>query len=70
MRSALEEGIIKKNPCKKIKIQRSESEEQRVLTRDEQEAVKNAASDVADLPTLLSLYTGIATHLCITTKDR
>lgn len=59
MRSALEEGIIKKNPCKKIKIHRSESEEQRVLTREEQEAVKNAATDAVDLPTLLSLYTGM-----------
>lgn len=59
MRSAFEEGLIQKNPCRKIRIQRSEHEDQRVLTRNEQELVKNAAFRANDLPTLLSLYTGM-----------
>lgn len=59
MRSAFEEGLIKKNPCRKIKIQHSEREDQRVLTRAEQEMVKKATYGINDLPALLSLYTGM-----------
>lgn len=59
MRCAFEEGMIAKNPCRKIKIQRSEREEQRVLSREEQNAIKKAATGLDDLPTLLSLYTGM-----------
>lgn len=59
MRGAFEEGLIPKNPCRKIKIQRIEQEEQRVLTRSEQELVKKTAFNADDLPTLLSLYTGM-----------
>lgn len=59
MRGAFEEGLIQKNPCRKIKVQRVEQEEQRVLTRNEQELVKKSSSDANELPTLLSLYTGM-----------
>lgn len=59
MRSAYEEGLIQKNPCRKIKIQRVEQREQRVLTQAEQELVRKSAFTVNDLPTLLSLYTGL-----------
>lgn len=59
MSGAFEEGLIRKNPCRKIKIQRVEQEEQRVLTRNEQELVKKSSSDANELPTLLSLYTGM-----------
>ena len=58
MRYALDEGKIVKNPCRKIRIQRPEQTEQRVLTRAEQEMLRNSASD-SDLPTILSLYTGM-----------
>lgn len=59
MKGAFEEGLIPKNPCRKIKIQPCEQREQRVLTRSEQQRVKEAASGDRDLPTLLSLYTGM-----------
>ena len=58
MRYALDEGKILKNPCRKIRIQRPEQVEQRVLTRSEQEMLRNSTSD-KDLPTILSLYTGM-----------
>lgn len=58
MRCAFEEGLISKNPCRKIKIQREETAEQRVLTRAEQHLIKQSA-EAADLPALLSLYTGM-----------
>lgn len=59
MRDAFEEGLIRKNPCRKIKIQREERAEQRVLTRSEQELLKSAACESENLPVLLSLYTGM-----------
>lgn len=59
MRCALEEGLIQKNPCRKIKIQRVEQREQRVLTQNEQELVKKSTLNANDLPMLLSLYTGM-----------
>jgi len=58
MRYALDEGVIQKNPCRKIRIHRLEQAEQRVLTRAEQELLRNSTSD-SDLPTILSLYTGM-----------
>ena len=58
MRYALDEGMILKNPCRNIRIQRPEQTEQRVLTRTEQEMLRSSASD-SDLPTILSLYTGM-----------
>lgn len=36
MRAALEEGEICKNPCRKIRVQRGEGKEQRVLSNEEQ----------------------------------
>lgn len=59
MRSATDEGVIRKNPCRKIKLQRMETAEQRVLTPMEQEALRNAADEADVLPPLLSLYTGM-----------
>lgn len=58
MRCAFEEGLLSKNPCRKIKIQREETAEQRVLTRTEQNLIKQSAKAV-ELPVLLSLYTGM-----------
>jgi len=59
MRFAFEEGIIPKNPCRKIRVRCEESAEQRVLDRGEQEKIRIAASSRNDLPALLSLYTGM-----------
>ncbi len=58
MRSALEEGLIQKNPCKKIKLYPPEATEQRVLTKQEQ-ARMQMENRAQDLPALLSLYTGM-----------
>lgn len=59
MRFALDEGIIRKNPCRRLKIRQGEQLEQRVLSRSEQEKVRLAADERGDLPVLLSLYTGM-----------
>lgn len=59
MRCAFEEGLIVKNPCRKIKIRCTENSKQRVLSRDEQDMVKCAALRANNLSTLLSMYTGL-----------
>ena len=59
LRFALDEGVIRKNPCRKLKIRQGEQMEQRVLSRSEQEKVRLAADERGDLPVLLSLYTGM-----------
>ena len=59
MAFALEEGVIRKNPCRKIRVQTEESAEQRVLSRPEQEKIRRMASGEEELPALLSLYTGM-----------
>ena len=59
LRFALDEGVIRKNPCRKLKIRQGEQVEQRVLSRSEQEKVRLAADERGDLPVLLSLYTGM-----------
>lgn len=59
LRFAQEEGALSKNPCKKIKVQQKESMEQRTLSRSEQEILRKTALAQGDLPTLLSLYTGM-----------
>ncbi len=59
MRYALEEGVIRKNPCRKIRIQKDEEMEQRVLSRSEQDILCTSITRENDLPALLSLYTGM-----------
>ncbi len=59
MRYALDEGVIRKNPCRKIHIQHREDGEQRVLSRSEQEKLRQTADGSRDLHALLSLYTGM-----------
>lgn len=59
MRYALDEGVIRKNPCRRIHIQHRERGEQRVLSRPEHEKLRQAADGIRDLPTLFSLYTGM-----------
>ena len=59
LRCAQETDIISLNPCRRIKIQPQEAMEQRVLSRSEQEKLRKASLEQDDLPTLLSLYTGM-----------
>lgn len=59
MRAALDEGILRKNPCKKIRVQRGERSEQRVLSHDEQKKAELALMESGNLPALLSMYTGL-----------
>ena len=59
MQYAQDEEMISRNPCRRIRIQRSESVEQRVLSRSEQKNLRNAADYPQDLPALISLYTGM-----------
>ncbi len=59
MRAALEEGLLKKNPCRKIKIHVESQAEQRVLTAQEHDRIKASAVRAEDLPALLSLFTGM-----------
>ena len=59
LRSAQEEGLILKNPCKKIRVQLKEAAKQRVLSRSEQEMLRKTAVAQDDLSTLLSLYAGL-----------
>lgn len=59
MRAALDEGLIKKNPCAKIKLPAECQRSQRVLTAKEQEQIQTAISSVEGLPALLGLYTGM-----------
>lgn len=59
MKGAQEEGLIQKNPCRKIRIQRNMSDEQRVLTRSEQETIRVSAQSEHELPALFGLYTGL-----------
>ena len=59
LRYAQEMGYISQNPCRKIKIQPKEIIEQRVLSRFEQEKLRKQSVSQNDLPTLLSLYTGM-----------
>ena len=59
MKGAQEEGILQKNPCRKIRVQKNMGREQRVLTRSEQESIRLSTQSDRDLPALLSLYTGM-----------
>lgn len=59
MRYAVEENILKKNPCMRIHIRKSSACEQRVLSRDEQKYIRKRLEVPKELPILLSLYTGM-----------
>lgn len=59
MRFAQEEGQIAQNPCRKIKIRCLQTAEQRVLNRQEQEAIRALPQAQEELSVLLSLYTGM-----------
>lgn len=59
MREALEEGIIRQNPCWKLKLERETAAEPRVLSAAEQKIVCEAALCQQSLEVLLGLYAGL-----------
>lgn len=59
LRCAVEEGVIRRNPCGKFRPERTETAEQRVLTREEQARLRASSRKAEQLPALLSLYTGL-----------
>ena len=59
LRAALEEGLICRTPCRKIRLQRDERPEQRVLEAEEQEKIRCEATKSGDAPVMLGLYTGM-----------
>lgn len=59
MRSALDEGMIRKNPCAKIRLRNDSIHEQRVLTRREQGRMQQIAVEKEEIPVLLGLSTGM-----------
>ena len=56
---AQEAGIIRENPCKRIRMRTNAPAEQRVLTAEEQRRLLEGARGIEDIPSLLSLYTGM-----------
>lgn len=59
MRFAQDEGVVRKNPCARVRLHCPQNGEQRVFSRAEQEVVRRCARSQKDLPVLLSLYTGM-----------
>lgn len=59
LRFAQEEGLIYQNPCRKIKVQCMQSNEQRVLSKQEQEKIRALPEAQRELSVLLGLYTGM-----------
>ena len=59
VRAAQDEGIIRTNPCKKIRVLHQERQEQRVLSQEEQKKAEVALLESGNLPALVSMYTGL-----------
>lgn len=59
MKAALDDGIIAKNPCRKICVKRGERVQQRVFSREEQKKVEKTLSQGEDLTALFAMYTGL-----------
>lgn len=59
LKNAQEEGLICKNPCRKIKFREDERPEQPVLSLRQQQLFHNCAAAAKDIPSLLGLYTGM-----------
>ena len=59
MRNAVEEGIIRKNPCQKIRMENTERTEQRVMSCEELKTLREAAQTPELFPVLFGLYMGM-----------
>lgn len=58
LRAAHDEGLIRKNPCRRIRFRQAETAEQRMLTADEQAKLR-AYTGADGIAALLGLYTGM-----------
>ena len=56
---AVEEGIIRKNPCLKIRMQNTEWSEQRVMNCEEQNMLREAVQTPEQFPVLFGSYMGM-----------
>lgn len=59
MTSAQEEGLIRQNPCRRIRLRTDERPEQRVLTPREQDQLRAVCAKSGNTAALLGLYTGL-----------
>lgn len=59
LNSAQEEGYIRQNPCRRIRLQPDDRAEQRVLSSREQEQLRTACASGGNVAALLGLYTGL-----------
>jgi len=59
LRYAQEEGLIERNPCRRIRFDPLPAPVQRVLNEEEQEKLRHAALSSRELPILLAAYTGM-----------
>lgn len=59
LQSAFEEGLIEKNPCRRIQVPRTASSEQRVLDGSEYEQLRQVLEAKGDLISLIGLCTGM-----------
>lgn len=59
LRTAQEEGLIQRNPCRKMVLPKPVKEEQRVLSAEEQSQLRAAALRAENLSALLAMYTGM-----------
>lgn len=57
MDGAVQDGLISRNPCRKVRVASTPAAEQRVLTREEQQRLRACAED--EPAVLLALYTGM-----------
>ena len=58
LNAAQAEGLVRKNPCSRLRIAAPAERSQRVLSLDEQQQILQKASG-EDLPVLVSLFTGL-----------
>lgn len=59
LRTAQEEGLIQRNPCRKMVLPKPVKEEQRVLSAEEQSQLRASALRAKNLSALLAMYTGM-----------
>lgn len=59
LRNALDEGMIRKNPCRKACVRANSPMEQRILSHEEQSELCTAAKETGNLPALLGLCSGM-----------
>jgi len=57
--AAQEEGYIRRNPCRRIRIFDTEQKKQRILSCEEQKRIRQESENPQALPALFSLYIGL-----------